>query len=750
MRQFYATGMFPSRFLPLLAAFSTAQATPQQGILQQGRAAVLHHYQQVIAEEQRIAREQEQKRLSQVCHEALNKDDLPLALRCIQAGVPADLLSRQQQTALQIASRFGRVDIVESLLNAGAKTDPGKGISPLLYAVMGGHTKCARLLLAAGAKPDSEALVHAIMGRHDEIVNLLLEKGTPPNSNAILKATLAGRADYVRQLLAAGAPVNARGKFPAPGFGKKTKNGSVLMAAAERGFSDIVDLLLAAGANINAVGDDGRSALIRSIVNGRLSMAEKLIHAGADVTLRSKSGTTALMAAAYQGNMRLYRLIVSKGGIEADANSHEETMLMYAAMGGHCELIRHLTAQGADATAIATSGATALHYAIEGGHYEAAKLLLELGANPNRGPRKKGISDQQLPPLHLAVSRNRQDIAELLLAAGANPREMAYPWESLPETAAAYSTPEIYTWLLPHYGPSDNENTTVNSLLGTAAFHGNDAMVRFLISQGGDVNFYNGQALKNAVWKTHTGTIRILIETGADIPRHGADALAAAVRVQNREIAHLLMDHGAGASGSSWNNTTLEHAAIWGEYSVFERLLALSSDPKEMSTAVHYAAQHGHTAILNRLAEKGVSLTDTDKQGRSPLYLALENGHEEAARTLCRLGVPFNSLSTRQLSVIWRRCIFGANVDMVRYLLSMGSDGTHPCADTYPAGKTAAQFAADCLKNSDKATSHRKILRLLIGAEELPAPLPSRVSPPPRKPTTPNTGYVSRESNPFL
>lgn len=746
--------MFSSRFLPLLAAFSTAQATPAQDLLQQGRAAVLHYYQQVIAEEQRIAREQELQRLSQICREALNKGDLPLALRCIQAGVPAELLSRQQQTALQIASRFGQVDMVESLLNAGAKTEPGKGISPLLYAVMGGHTACARLLLAAGAEPDTESLVHAIMGRHDEMVTLLLEKGAIPGSKAILKATLAGRADYVRQLLAAGAPVNARGEFPAPAFGTTPKQGTILIAAAERGFTDIVDLLLAAGANINAVGDDGRSALIRSIVNRRLSMAEKLIHAGADVTLRSKAGTTALMAAAYQGNMRLYRLIVSKGGIEADTNHHKETMLMYAAMGGHCELIRHLTAQGADATAIATSGATALHYAIEGGHYEAAKLLLELGASPNRAPRIKGIHDQQLPPLHLAVSRNRQNLAELLLAAGANPREKAYPSESLPETAAAYSSPEIYTWLLPHYGPSDNENNSVNSLLSTAALHGNDAMVRYLVSQGGDVNYNNGHPLKNAAWRAHSSTIRTLIESGADIPRHGADALASAVRAQNRETAHLLMDYGAGANGSSWNKATLHHAAIWGERSVFERLLALSADPKARDsgqrTAVHYAAQHGHTAILNRLAEKGVSLTDTDHRGYSPLYLALENGHVEAARLLCRQGVPFNSLSTQQLSIIWRHCISTANEDMVRYLLSMGLDGTHPCAYTYPAGKTAAQFAADCLKNSDKADSHRKILRMLTGSEEPPAPLEPRVAPPPSKPTTPDTGYVSRESNPFL
>ncbi len=688
--------------------------------LLQGRAALQEHIRGVLEEERRLAREREELRLRQECLRALNAENPAAALPYIRAGVSPELRSTQGLTALQQAARLGHTELVAALLEAGAGANPAvnSGIPPLLYAVTGSHTDCVRLLLKNGASPNAAPssgcapLVHAIMCRQDESVQLLLQHGATPSAEAMLKATLAGRADYVQSLLAAGGTPKATGEFPAPGFASGPRRGTLLIAAAERGYTDIVDLLLEAGANINAVDENGRSALLRCIVNGRLAMAQKLIEAGADVTLRSRVGTTALMAAARQGNLRLYRHIVSKGGQEADTNNYGETMLMYAAMGGHCELIHHLAAHGADIRAQAGDHATALHYAIEGGHYEAAKLLLELGADPN-SPWVK--ADNSTPPLYLAVRHNRRDLVDLLLAHGAKPgaHEAGLFVQTLPEMAAAHTTPELYSYLLTICG--DSEEAIGNPAL-SAIRYGNDSMVRFLAGNGANIN--SEFALRQAVYSGQLSTVRTLIELGADVEQYGAPALAASLRQRCPEIATLLLEHNAPVDDLDYGLSTLMQAAQWGERAIFLTLLSRVKNPgfcnKSGRNAAHYAAEAGHSDILRALAARELSLTLEDKYGNTPLILACKNHHTETMRTLCKLGVPLPPAKKR--SVLWASAINSANVDMVRTLLELGASATDPCGYTHKS--TAALYAEYCARRSDHAGARREILSLLTGYSE--------------------------------
>lgn len=688
--------------------------------LQQGREALQQHIHGVLEEERRLAREREELRLRQECLRALNAENPAAALPYIRAGVSPELRSAQGHTALQQAARLGHTELVAALLEAGAGADPAAhgGIQPLLYAIMGSHTDCVRLLLRNGASPNAEPgsgcapLVHAIMCRQDESVQLLLQHGATPSAEAMLKATLAGRADYVQSLLAAGGTPKATGEFPAPGFASGPRQGTLLIAAAERGYTDIVDLLLAAGADINAVDENGRSALLRSIVNGRLTMAQKLIEAGADVTLRSRVGTTALMAAARQGNLRLYQHIVRKGGLEEDTNNYGESMLMYAAMGGHCELIRHLVSNGADIKAQAGDRATALHYAIEGGHYDAAKLLLQLGADPN-SPWVK--ADASTPPLYLAVRHNRRDLVDLLLEHGAKPLSHAAGIfiATLPEMAAAHATPELYTYLLPLCGETEE---AIGAPLLCAVGYGNDTMVRFLAAKGENIN--DEFVLRRAVYSGQLSTVRTLIELGADVKQYGAPALAYACSQRSPKIATLLLEHNAPVDGVFYGLPTLMHAAQWGEQDFFETLLTRVKNPNAHiaagRNAAHYAAKSGHPGILRALAAQGVSLTLADKYGNTPLILACKNHHTETMRTLCKLGAPFPPAKNR--ANIWETAINSANVDMVRTLLELGAKATDPCGYTHKS--TAALYAEYCARRSDCAAARREILRLLTGYSE--------------------------------
>jgi ankyrin repeat protein len=58
-------------------------------------------------------------------------------------------------------------------------------------------------------------------------------------------------------------------------------------------------------------------------------------------------------------------------------------------------------------------------------------------------------------------------------------------------------------------------------------------------------------------------------------------------------------------------------------------------------TPIHIAAQHGHTAIIELLAEKfKVSVFERTKDGSTLMHIASLHGHPDTAMALFRKGVP--------------------------------------------------------------------------------------------------------------
>ena len=71
-------------------------------------------------------------------------------------------------TPLHMTARYGRANLCEILLDAGASIDPtdANGWTPLMEAIMQGHTNVAELLLKRGADPH----IQSAMG--DSVVTL--------------------------------------------------------------------------------------------------------------------------------------------------------------------------------------------------------------------------------------------------------------------------------------------------------------------------------------------------------------------------------------------------------------------------------------------------------------------------------------------------------------------------------------------------------------------------------------------------
>ena len=160
--------------------------------------------------------------------------DLPLAALCRDTETIRELTEAREDvesratdgvTALMYSARFGELDAVRLLVNAGAsvnKRDNQRGATPLIYAAENGHTEIVNLLLNNGADPQiklasDSTFLHAAVGGHAlDIVHFALDAGLEVNAKSDDGFTPLHIAAWLRSprllrlLIDHGADVNAK------------------------------------------------------------------------------------------------------------------------------------------------------------------------------------------------------------------------------------------------------------------------------------------------------------------------------------------------------------------------------------------------------------------------------------------------------------------------------------------------------------------------------------------------------------
>ena len=237
-------------------------------------------------------------------------------------------------------------------------------------------------------------------------------------------------------------------------------------------------------------------------------------------------------------------------------------------------MVRLLIAKGADAKDVnPETGMTPLHAAASRGYREVAKALLEAGARADVRD-KSGAT-----PLYLALQFQRTDVVDLLVrgTAGAQPQAQGVDPKTVLRDEVLRGQTNVVEMLLNMMPPLGS-----TTLLHDAALKGHVDVIELLLGHGADVNSLNAQ---------------------------GATALHDAALAGQRAAAEALLKHGANinARDSETGATPLHRAASWGRRDVVELLLARGADP--------------HTK---------------DKNGRTPLDLAVANGQPETAEVLKR------------------------------------------------------------------------------------------------------------------
>jgi len=321
--------------------------------------------------------------------------------------------SQEKVTALQLATKHGRLQILNLLLDSVG--DDGSLVRSLmqLAADYGQEDIFATLWMRSNASsipptPTEKETILACAVRLDsgEAMRELLQDQTLVNADIghsqLHNAVTSQSLQSVQVLIERGVDVNVPDK----------EGLYAIHIAARLGVDEIVQLLLSAGAKVNQTDSKGRTALHVASRCGFIRTCTHLLNNGSSVNLVDDSGRLPAHYAAEIGHDKLLRLLIEAGSDTLMADNDGKTMLHLAAEKGHEEVVAMLLnlEQGdIDVDAVDSLERTALHYAVVSGNSNIVSRLLIAGAYID------AADCSGLTPLHLAASKAADIIvAELL------------------------------------------------------------------------------------------------------------------------------------------------------------------------------------------------------------------------------------------------------------------------------------------------------------------------------------------------
>ncbi len=262
-----------------------------------------------------------------------------------------DFKSAEAADTLARAAMYGDAYVVRDLVEAGVPLNGGNerqglsgagGNSPLESAAFRGYVDMLRTLLLAGAGSNPAVLefglVNAAASGNVEALRLLLQNGAVITSRdesgrtVLIAAAASGSPEMVSEVLKNHADVNASTMGPLPLCTPELKkndecpefagdDGQTALMAAVAGCDyvlpegvnrlEVVRLLLAAGADVNARDKAGNTALI--LAADSAEQVELLLQAGADPGVRNLAGETAL-SKSYDNDVK--QLLIRYGAVQ--------------------------------------------------------------------------------------------------------------------------------------------------------------------------------------------------------------------------------------------------------------------------------------------------------------------------------------------------------------------------------------------------------------------------------------------------
>lgn len=260
-------------------------------------------------------------------------------------------------------------------------------------------------------------------------------------------------------------------------------NSTPLMIASSYGHYDIAKALIDNGALVNLRADDGFNALMEAVRTGNIEIAKLLIEHNSDINIKNKDGKNMIMIACEKGNEEMFNILIENNADINEKSSWGASALIYASEKGNINIMQYLIDNGIDVNGKADdNGDTPLLLAVTGENpYESSKLLIENGANVN-ATNYGGV---------------------------------------VPATILAASTPKVVKLLKDNGADLDTKFLDYYPPIAIAAGAGNLEIVKALVENGADVNYYpndiNYTAIFHAIDQHNYEVAEYLFKNGVDL-----------------------------------------------------------------------------------------------------------------------------------------------------------------------------------------------------------------------------------------
>lgn len=302
-----------------------------------------------------------------------------------------------------------------------------------------------------------------------------------------------------------------------------------------------------------------------------------------------------------------------------------------------------------DVNEIDEFGFTRLYNAVTSNDVQEVRCLLELGSDPNIGPKDNY-------PLDVAVRKRNKEMVALLLSRGAkiifqeDGRSKVLDYVRHEKDDASK---EIYALLVSNLSPegatrSDlewrkdiNETKNGSTLLLRAVRKNNlDEAEKFLkLGANPNIANVNSNPLEVAVGNKNKEMVSLLLSYGAEVifRENGQSDILSSLEVDNnQEILSVILCHFASkGKQDSVSLSPIHWSCRDGHLGVVKYLLekdpslVYNSDNPYKFTPLHWASRRGFKEIVELLISKGANKKAMSKSGFTPLMLAISNKHEE-------------------------------------------------------------------------------------------------------------------------
>ncbi len=448
------------------------------------------------------------------------------------------------------------------------------------------HGASADLVLEDGDNAFFHLLDRA--GHAQPALHYLLERGVSPSGLGGLSRYLAVclKNEYVTRsyenfallLFERGVDV----------FGHRDKHDAPLLQSIHLGWRRLTEALLQSGVNPNQRDARGFSALHLAAHLGREVSVRQLLTFGADITARTADGQSALGIALAAGQHDLSAWLEWRSW-QPPGRKLLPGDLPAAAMTGDWQAVSRLLELGLPIDGMDAQACTALLRAAGGGHETIVRHLLAHGADHRIAARTGATA------LSAAISMRHAHVVDLLLRNGAD-AEQSLPGGVTPlMLASALGLPDIISHLLSRGALPNACDAQGFNALHCAAIHGFSSRDKQRVLAMFDMLLYAETEFDGA---TQSGQTPL----------------------------HFLLGARAEA-GASCDEDALMAA--------LERLLSegvdLDTQDHRGMAALHLAAMHGLSRIVNRLLREGANRNARDSLGRTPHELALARGFVDVA-----------------------------------------------------------------------------------------------------------------------